>query len=195
MSVSDALIRRSSRARRWLGLTAAIVITMTLTAGSASATVVERERVFKNPYEFIAWDCGYPMQVVGVETHLIHVRADRQGRRQLLLHEQLRVAGNVDGGGRSVVHDLGQRDLQGRQGPSRSAVRCTNSSSTRTVSRSSSRTRLASVISRDRGNFTGSYTFDFGTGEFNYLGDRAPWTASDVRCRPVPGRGTAHGDQ
>ena len=78
MSVSDALIRRSSRARRWLGLTAAIVITMTLTAGSASATVVERERVFKNPYEFTAWDCGYPMQVVGVETHLIHVRADRQ---------------------------------------------------------------------------------------------------------------------
>ena len=27
------------------------------------------------------------------------------------------------------------------------------------------------VISRDRGNYTGSYTFDFGTGEFNYLGD------------------------
>ena len=76
MSVSDALIRRSSRARRWLGLTAAIVITMTLTAGSASATVVERERVFKNPYEFTAWDCGYPMQVVGVETHMIHVRAN-----------------------------------------------------------------------------------------------------------------------
>ena len=46
MSVTDALIRRSSRARRWLGLTAAIVITMTLTAGSASATVGERERVF-----------------------------------------------------------------------------------------------------------------------------------------------------
>src|SRR5687768_8706150 len=61
MSVSDALIRRSSGARRWLGLTATIVIAVTLTAGSASATVVERERVFKNPYEFVAWDCGYPM--------------------------------------------------------------------------------------------------------------------------------------
>jgi hypothetical protein len=78
MFVSDALIRRSSRARRWLGLTAAVVITMTLTAASASATIVQRERVFDNPYAFVAWDCGYPMQVVGVETHLIHVRADRR---------------------------------------------------------------------------------------------------------------------
>ena len=51
------------------------------------------------------------------------------------------------------------------------------------------------VISRDRGNLTGSYTFDFDTGEFNYLGVPAPRTASDVRCRPVPGRRTAHGDQ
>ena len=136
MSVSDALIRRSSRARRWLGLTAAIVITMTLTAGSASATVVERERVFKNPYEFTAWDCGYPMQVVGVETHLIHVRADNRLDGNFFFTDNYAVPGNVDGGGRPVVHAVGQRRSSRTSRPNRSADRCTSSSSTRTASRS-----------------------------------------------------------
>src|SRR4029453_13109507 len=78
MSVGNPLVRRSSRGRRWLGFLGATLIAMTLTVGSASATIVERERVFNNPYEFVAWDCGYPMQVLCIETDLIQVRQDRR---------------------------------------------------------------------------------------------------------------------
>ena len=171
MSVSDALIRRSSRARRWLGLTAAIVITMTLTAGSASATVGERERVFKNPYEFTAWDCGYPMQVVGVETHFIHVRTDR------------RVDGNVfftnnyswretwtaaDGRSFTISGNGIFKDVQAKSLGGSLYQFAFHENGQPFVLKDSS----GKVISRDRGNLTGSYTFDFGTGEFNFLGNK-----------------------
>ena len=194
MSVSDALIRRSSRARRWLGLTAAIVITMTLTAGSASATVGERERVFKNPYEFTAWDCGYPMQVVGVETHFIHVRTDR------------RVDGNVfftnnyswretwtaaDGrsftiSGNGIFKDVkaqvpGRFAVPVRVPRERSAVRHQELVLARSSPATAGTHRELHVRLRDR--------------RVQLPRKRAPWATSDVRCRPVQGRGTAHRDQ
>ena len=187
MSVWDALIRRSSRARRWLGLTAAIVITMTLTAGSASATVGERERVFKNPYEFTAWDCGYPMQVVGVETHFIHVRTDR------------RVDGNVfftnnyswretwtaaDGRSFTISGNGIFKDVQAKSLGGSLYQFAFHENGQPFVLKDSS----GKVISRDRGNLTGSYTFDFGTGEFNFLGNKlhGPHPMFDVDlCKAV----------
>ena len=187
MSVWDALIRRSSRTRRWLGLTAAIVITMTLTAGSASATVGERERVFKNPYEFTAWDCGYPMQVVGVETHFIHVRTDR------------RVDGNVfftnnyswretwtaaDGRSFTISGNGIFKDVQAKSLGGSLYQFAFHENGQPFVLKDSS----GKVISRDRGNLTGSYTFDFGTGEFNFLGNElhGPHPMFDVDlCKAV----------
>ncbi len=170
MSVTDALIRRSSRARRWLGLTAAIVITMTLTAGSASATVVERERVFKNPYEFTAWDCGYPMQVVGVETHMIHVRANSRLEDNVLFTNNYAWRETwtaADGrsftiSGNGIFKDVKAQSLGG----SLYRFEFHENGQPFVITNSD-----GNVISRDRGNYTGSYTFDFGTGEFNYLGD------------------------
>ena len=171
MSVSDALIRRSSRARRWLGLTAAIVITMTLTGGSASATVVERERVFKNPYEFVAWDCGYPMQVVGVETHLIHVRADRRVDDNFFFTNNYAWRETwtaADGrsftiSGNGIYKDVKAKSLGGSL-----YQFAFHENGQPIVIRDSS----GKIISRDRGNLTGRYTFDFDTGEFNFLGDQ-----------------------
>src|SRR3989442_1417280 len=51
------------------------LIAVSLATGSASATVIERDRA-ANHYEFTAWDCGYPMQVVGDDSHLFQLRAD-----------------------------------------------------------------------------------------------------------------------
>ena len=171
MFVSDALIRRSSRARRWLGLTAAVVITMTLTAASASATVVQRERVFDNPYAFVAWDCGYPMQVVGVETHLIHVRADRRVDDNYFFTNNYAWRETwtaADGrsftlSGNGIFKDVKARSLGG----SLYAFEFHENGQPFVITDSSGR-----VVSRDRGNLTGSYTFDFETGEFHFLGNQ-----------------------
>jgi dienelactone hydrolase len=170
MSVSDALIRRTSRARRWLGLSAAIVITMTLTAGSASATVGERERVFKNPYEFVAWDCGYPMDVVGIETHLIHVRADQKNdnigffTNNYSWRETWTAA---DGRSFTISGNGIFKDVQAKSLGGSLYQFAFHENGQPFVLRDSS----GKLISRDRGNLTGRYTFDFETGEFNYLGD------------------------
>ncbi len=187
MSVSDALIRRSSRGRRWLGLTAAIVITMTLTAGSASATIAERERVFKNPYEFVAWDCGYPMQVVGVDTHFIHVRADRRVDDNFFFTNNYAWRETwtaADGrsftiSGNGIFKDVKARSLGG----SLYGFEFHENGQPFVIKDSSGK-----VISRDRGNITGSYTFDFGTGEFNFLGNQVhgPHPMFDVDlCKAV----------
>ena len=173
---------------------AAIVITMTLTAGSASATVVERERVFKNPYEFTAWDCGYPMQVVGVETHMIHVRANRRLEDNFLFTNNyawretwtaadgrsFTISGNGIfkdvkaqslGGSlyRFEFHENGQPIVDhqlGRQGH---------------LPRPRELHRKLHVRLRDR--------------RVQLPRRRAPRTTPDVRCRSVPARRTAHGDQ
>ena len=78
MAANTLLIRRV-RTRRFRGLAVlgSTVIAMTLVVGSASATIIERER-FTEPYEFVSWDCGYEMQVAGVDTHLFQVRADKK---------------------------------------------------------------------------------------------------------------------
>ena len=62
---------------RALGVLGSALIAMTLATGSASATIVDRHNE-SGPYEFTAWDCGYPMQVEGVFSDDIQVRADKK---------------------------------------------------------------------------------------------------------------------
>ena len=76
---ANTLSIRSPRTRRLRALaafTSALMALITV-AGSASATIIDRQR-FTEHYEFTAWDCGYPMQVVGDDAHLIQVRADNR---------------------------------------------------------------------------------------------------------------------
>ena len=169
MSVGKTLLRRSSRARRWLGLIAATAITMTLSAGSVSATVVERERVFGNHYEFTAWDCGYPMQVVGVETHFIHLRQDRRVADIFFFtnnYSWRETWTAADGrsftlSGNGIFKDVKAQSLGG----SLYQFEFHENGQPFVITNSDGK-----VISRDRGNLTGRYTFDFGDGSFNDLG-------------------------
>ena len=154
-------------------------MTMTLTAGSASATVVERERVLKNPYEFTAWDCGYPMQVVGVETHMIHVRANSRLEDNFLFTNNYAWRETwtaADGrsfmiSGNGIFKDVKAQSLGG----SLYRFEFHENGQPFVIINSDGK-----VISRDRGNYTGSYTFDFGTGEFNYLGETS--SMDHIRC-------------
>jgi dienelactone hydrolase len=169
MSVSNTLLRRSSRARRLLGLFGPTLIVMTLTAGSASATVVERERVFKNPYEFTAWDCGYPMQVTGVDTHFIHLRQDRKNDNIAFFtnnYSWRETWTAADGRSFTVSGNGIFKDVQAKSlGGSLYQFAFHENGQPFVITDSSGK-----VISRDRGNLTGRYTFDFDTGEFNFLG-------------------------
>ena len=74
-------------------------------------------------------------------------------------------------GGRPVVHALAQRGLQGVQAH-RSMVRCTSSRTTRLASPFVIADSRGKVVSRDRGNLVSNYTYDFETGEFNFLGNQ-----------------------
>jgi dienelactone hydrolase len=67
--------RPASTRMRLLGILGSTLITLTLATGSASATIVDRE-TFSDHYQFTSWDCGYPMQVAGVFSDELQVRAD-----------------------------------------------------------------------------------------------------------------------
>jgi len=69
------LTRTRTRRLRALGVLGSALIALTLATGPASATIVDRHNE-SGPYEFTAWDCGYPMQVAGAFSDDIQVRVD-----------------------------------------------------------------------------------------------------------------------
>ena len=76
------LVQRSARgirARRirWLSSFVAVLVAITCGSASAGATVVDRDR-FTRSYDDVRWDCGYPLQVSGVESHKVQVRANKK---------------------------------------------------------------------------------------------------------------------
>ena len=103
------------------------------------------------------------------------------------------MAGDVDGGGRPVVHARRATGSSRTSRPSRSAVRCTSSRSTRIGQPFVITDSSGKVISRDRGNLTGQLHVRLRHRRVQLPRGPAPRTAPDVRCRPVPGRRTAHG--
>src|SRR5690349_20558458 len=171
MSIGNPLLRRSSRTRRLLGLFAAALILMTLTAGSASATVGDRERVFNSPYQFTAWDCGYPMQVQGLDTHFIHVRQDPRNPDNTFftINYSWRETWTAADGRSFGLSGNGMfKNVQAKRlGGSLYSFTDHETGQPFVITNSSGK-----VVSRDRGNVTSSYTFDFGTGEFIFLGNQ-----------------------
>jgi dienelactone hydrolase len=171
MTASTRPIQRiRTRPLRWLGVLGAALIASTLVAGSAGAATVERDR-FSETYAFDAWDCGYLMQVVGSSSHRLQWRTDKRnadivfftddyafeetwiaedGRSFTLsgngVFKDVKAQAIGDSLYRFAFHEVGQ------------PVVITNSDGV--------------VVSRDRGSITGTYTFDFATGEFNFLGFR-----------------------
>ena len=62
---------------RWLGAFVAVLFALTWVGGTANATIIERDK-YTQPYDVVNWDCGYPMRVVGVENHSVHIRQDKK---------------------------------------------------------------------------------------------------------------------
>jgi len=170
MIVSESFLLRRSRARRWLGLLGATLVVMTLTAGSATATIVQRDRSIRNSYEFTAWDCGYPMQVTGVSTDLTHVRADSRNPDISYFTDNYAVKETwtapdgrfftltANGMFKNVqAHNIGGSLYEFEDHQTGQPIVVTDSS--------------GKVVYRDRGNVVTNFTYDFQTGEFNFLGD------------------------
>jgi dienelactone hydrolase len=161
---ANTIQTRRLRARRFraLGAFGSALIAMTFVAGSASATIVERDR-FTNPYEFDAWDCGYLMHVAGVESHKVQVRADKKLDGNVLFtdnYEWRETWTAADGrwftlSANGVFKDVRAKSLGG------SVYEFTfHEAGQPFVITDSS----GVVISRDRGNFTGHFTIDFADG-------------------------------
>ena len=162
-------LTRGIRARRirWLSSFVAVLVAITCGSGSAGASVVDRERSTRS-YDEVRWDCGYPMQVVGVESHKVQVRANKK------LDGFVFVTDNYDvtevwtaKDGRSftlaangIAKDVKSKRVQG------SVYEFTfhNSGQTRVITDSS-----GVVVYRDRGNISFHYTIDVANGEFNFL--------------------------
>jgi dienelactone hydrolase len=167
MAVNTLPIRRTrTRFLRVLAILVSALIATTMVAGTASATVIERER-FTNPYEFTAWDCGYPMQVVGVESHLIQVRADKRldGNAFFTDNYQFRETWTAADGrwftlsGNGIFKDIKAKSLGG------AVYQFTFHETGQPLVITDSKGR---VVSRDRGNITGQFTIDFTDGSNNF---------------------------
>ena len=193
MAANTFPIRRTrTRRLRALAVVGSALIAMTMVAGTASATIIERER-FTNHYEFTAWDCGYPMQVVGDD-----VPPDPGPRRQQELDGNVFFTDNYQfretwtaADGRSFTLS-GNGHLQGHQGQVSSAGRCTSSRFHETgqpvvITDSLRQGRLPRPREPHRQLHDRLRRRD----EFNFLGFQLQGTAPDVRRGPVRGRGTA----
>ena len=167
MATTKRSIRRTRSPRfRGLAVLGSALLALTVVAGPASATIVERGR-FTEPYEFIAWDCGYPMQVSGVQSHRLQVRADTRFDDILLFTDNYEVRETwTAADGRSftlsangVFKDVRATSLGG------SAFEFTFHDVGQPIVITDS---SGTVVVRDRGNFTGHFTIDFETGEESF---------------------------
>jgi len=154
-----------------IGALSAVLAALTLGSAPASATIISRDSSIRN-YDDVRWDCGYPMRVVGVESHHVQVRADNQVAGNVFVTDQYsfhEVWTAADGrsfsqAGNGVAQDLTAKPVGG------SVYEFTfhNVGQPAVVSDSAGK-----VVARDRGNLTFSYTIDLADGTFNFLGVRA----------------------
>ena len=172
MAANTFPIRRTrTRRLRALAVIGSALIAMTMVAGTATATIVERDRSIKTPYEFTAWDCGYPMQVTGVATDLIHVRADNRNPDNGFFTDNYAVTETwtgPDGRFFTLSHNGQFKNVQAHQIDG-SLYQFEDHETGQPFVIADSRGK---VVYRDRGNLVSNYTYDFETGEFNFLGNQ-----------------------
>lgn len=66
----------------------ALAVGALASGGAASAAPVQRDHVVNEPYTYEMWDCGYPITVDGVGTHLVTLRQDPRLADNLLFMDQ-----------------------------------------------------------------------------------------------------------
>jgi dienelactone hydrolase len=159
--------RSTPRLRQRRAVAAVIGALLALTVGSApaSATIVERDHVVNEPYEFVAGNCGYPMQVTGESRHTFRIRADAKDDRIVYVTETYAFRETwtaADGRSFSVSANAVTKDVQAVP-LGGSTYRFTfNQPGQPFVIRDSS----GRVVAKDRGNLSFEYTFDLETGAF-----------------------------
>ena len=168
---TTVLIRRTRTNRhRWLAFLGAGLLATTWAAGSANATIVDRS-TFSEPYEFTSWDCGYPMQVQGVVSDKIQVRADKKNADIVYVttrHDFKETWTAGDGrwftlSGHNLYKDIKAKKVAGQLYEFTFHL----PGQPFTVTDSSGK-----VVSKDRGNLVFEYTIDFATGTETDLGLR-----------------------
>jgi dienelactone hydrolase len=186
MATNLVPIRRTRpRAVRGSAILGSALIALTMVAGSASATILERDR-FTQEYEFDAWDCGYAMHVVGSESHLIQLRADKKLDGNAFFTDNYQVKQTwTAGDGRwftlsanGIFKDLTARSLGG------SVYQFTFHDVGQPFVITDS---TGTVVARDRGNITGTFTIDFADGSESFdLDINGPHPMFDVDlCKAV----------
>src|SRR5437773_4232708 len=186
MAASRGLIRGTGTRRlRGLGCFVAVLVAMTWGSAPASATTIDRYR-FTQPYEDVRWDCGYAIRVVSVESHVAEIRLDKKLDGNVFVNDNYdfkEVWTAADGryftlAGNGLAKNVKAKSLGGSlyeftfNNPGQSTL--TDSSGT--------------VVYRDRGNLSFSFTIDFADGTFNFLGVRVsgphPLFDSDM-CKAI----------
>ena len=163
---------RTAGTRRLRGLACfvAVLAAMTWGGGSASATIGDRF-AFTNPHDYVNWDCGYPMRVVGVESHLVLVRIDKNLDGNVFVTDNYEFKETWTGSdgrwfalsAKGIAKDIRAKSLGGTL----YEFTFHNSGQPVVVTNSS-----GNVVSRDRGNLSSQYTIDIADGTFNDVGFR-----------------------
>src|SRR6266567_8809953 len=163
-------LKRTARTRRLRGLACLVAVLSALTwgGGSVSATIGDRF-TFTNPYDYVNWDCGYPMRVVGVESHLVLVRIDKNLDGNVFVtdnYEFKETWTGSDGRWFALTAKGTAKDIRAKSlGGTLYEFTFHNSGQPVVVTDSS-----GNVVSRDRGNLTFQYTIDIADGTFTFVG-------------------------
>ena len=171
MAAITGLIGRT-RTRRisWLAVFVAVLVAMTWVGTPASATNVERD-TYTQPYDYVSWDCGYAMRVVGVESHKVEVRTDNKIDGNVFVtdnYEFKEVWTAADGRSFTLSGNALAKDLKAEPvGGSVYQFTFHQSGQPSVVTDSS-----GAVVYRGRGNISFDYTIDLADGTFTLLGAR-----------------------
>jgi hypothetical protein len=186
MAASSALTR-GTRKHRPGGLACIVAVLLLMTVGSApaSATTIERFHATQ-PYDFVHWDCGYPVEVAGESSDTVVVRADKQLDGNVFFTDSYSFKETwtaADGRWLTITGNGVNKDVKAKPiGGSVYEFTFNNPGQT-TITDSS-----GTIVTHSRGNLSFSYTIDIATGEGNFLGVRVsgPHPLLDVDwCRVV----------
>ena len=188
MALSKDLTRGfQARRLRWLSFFVVILVAITCGSSSAGASVVDRDQ-FTRSYNDVRWDCGYPLNVVGVESHKVLVRVDKKLPGNAFVTDNFdftEVWTAADGrhftlSGNAVAKDVRRKSVEG------SVYEFTFQRTGQDLIITDS---SGAVVARNRGNISFHYTIDVATSEFNFLGQEisGPHPVLDVDhlCKTV----------
>jgi dienelactone hydrolase len=187
MATQRGLIRATRGS--WLrvfGCFVATLVALVWTGTSAEATIGDRYRV-TNTYEFVNWDCGYPMRVTGVESDQVLVRTDKKLDGNVFVTNNFEIHETwtaSDGRWFAVAANGLDKDVKAKAlGGTLYEFTFNESGQPYTLTDSS-----GAVVYRDRGNLSFQYTIDLADGTFTFLGVRVsgPHPVFDVgACKAV----------